>query len=127
MILIAAAAAVFAIAAIVLRAMLLIPGANRPDTAPPQSSGLFHTLYIRAANRWRRNRTDKENRMARGKNPSDFSNATERADWVRDNPNAPFTCSCGGRGCRTCGDDGTMPTWVVDPEVTGYPHERASR
>lgn len=62
--------------------------------------------------------------MAKGMTPEDFSSDAERAAWVRNNPNAPIVCACGGGGCGTCGGDGTVPAWVVDPEVTGYPHER---
>lgn len=62
--------------------------------------------------------------MARGMNPEDFANDVERAAWVRAHPDAPITCSCGGNGCDTCDGNGTVPAWVVDPDITGYPHER---
>jgi hypothetical protein len=62
--------------------------------------------------------------MARGTEPTDFNNAAERAAWVRDNPDAPITCSCGGSGCDTCDGNGTLPAWVVDPDITGYPNGR---
>jgi hypothetical protein len=62
--------------------------------------------------------------MAEGTNPEDFSTPAERARWVRDNPDAPITCACGGNGCRTCDGQGTLPAWVVDPQITGHPHER---
>lgn len=61
---------------------------------------------------------------ARPARPEDFASAEERAQWVRDNPNAPILCDCGGDGCDICDGNGQLPAWVVDPEVTGYPHER---
>jgi len=54
--------------------------------------------------------------MATGTSPQDFSSAAERARWVRDNPDAPITCACGGNG--------TLSAWTVDPEITGHPYER---
>jgi len=55
--------------------------------------------------------------MARGKSPSDFTNATDRMAWVRANPDAPITCVCNGNGCRTCAGEGTVPAWLVDPDI----------
>lgn len=57
--------------------------------------------------------------------PEDFSSDAERAQWVRDNPDAPIVCACGGDGCATCDYDGEIPAWAVNPDVTGHPHERA--
>jgi hypothetical protein len=31
---------------------------------------------------------------------------------------------CSGRGCGTCGGDGTVPAWLKNPDVTG---EEAAR
>ena len=62
--------------------------------------------------------------MAKGRNPEDFATDTERTAWVRANPDAPITCRCGGSGCPTCGNQGTVPAWHVDPQITGHPHER---
>ncbi len=62
--------------------------------------------------------------MATGMNPEDFATDAERAAWVRANPDAPITCACGGNGCQTCDENGTVPAWVVDPTYTGYSHER---
>ncbi len=39
--------------------------------------------------------------MARGKEPGDFDNDTDRMAWVRANPDAPIACACGGSGFLT--------------------------
>lgn len=35
-------------------------------------------------------------------------------------PNEYMSCpDCAGNGCATCGQDGQVPTWLADPDVTG--------
>jgi hypothetical protein len=64
---------------------------------------------------------------APGKSLADFDTDADCLAWIRSNPNAPITCVRRGEGCDQCGDEGTVPAWVLDPEITGYPHERLGR
>lgn len=59
--------------------------------------------------------------------PTDFNSDAARLAWVRANPDAPIVCACNGKGCSTCDNSGEVPAWVVDPEITGYPHKRKGR
>lgn len=58
-----------------------------------------------------------------------ISSAVEGRDYPREWGGAITCPQCNGRGGRCCDDGsgigvGLAPAWELDPEITGYPHER---